>query len=118
MDKQRKQELKAQYLQMKPEMGILYLRCIPSGQIYLKAVADTKGKLNGLKQRLDLQMYLGDKNKKIQEEWRGYGESQFEMKVIDILDYEQDETMTDYSEELEMLLEDWCRKLVGAMVIV
>jgi hypothetical protein len=118
MDKDRKKELKELYAQSKPQMGILYFRCIPTDHIYLMAVTDTKGRLNGLKMRFAGNMYNGSRNKNIQSEWNQYGESQFDIKVLDILDYDKDETKTDYSEELAMLLEDWMKEYQGAEVIL
>ena len=117
MDQKRNKELKEAYKAMKPQMGIVLIQCKESKQIYLWAVHDTRGKINGLRARLNGNMYRGSRNKMIQEEWNLYGEEAFEIKVPDVLEYEKDELKTDYSEELEMLLEDWEKQYPEAVRI-
>lgn len=117
MDQKKNKELKEAYKAMKTQMGIVFLQCKENGQEYLWAVQDTRGKVNGLRARLNGNMYRGSRNKKIQEEWNKYGEAAFEIKVLDILEYDEEELKTDYTEELEMLLEDWEKQYPQALRI-
>lgn len=103
---------------MKTEMGILCFECLPTKKVYLKAVKDTRGGINGLKSRFSSNMFRGSRNKNIQSDWNEYGEDQFVIKVVDTLDYDEDETKVDYSEELELLLDDWVKKYHDAEVIL
>lgn len=110
----RKKELKEQYKQMKPEMGILYFGCKPTGKVYLAYAKNIKGIMNGMQFKL---MMNGHPYKNLQKEWNEYGEDHFEVKVLDRLDYNKDESKTDYTEELKMLLEDWQKKYPNAEIM-
>lgn len=119
MDNDRKRQLRELYENTKPQMGILMFHCIPTGHKYFMPVTDTRAKLNGVIVRLNGNMYnRGSRNKNIQAEWNQYGESQFEKLIVDTLDYDKDETKTDYSEELSMLLDDWLKENPGSEAIL
>jgi len=97
----RKKELKEKYKQMKPEMGVYGFRSLATGQLFLGCSADIKSKINRDKFQLGAGMLP---NKKLQEEWNAYGEAQFEISAIEVLEYDKDETRTDYTEDLKELL--------------
>lgn len=118
MDKNRKKELKQQYAEARPEMGILLFHCIPAERKYFIAAPDVKSKQNGLRMRFNNNMYPGSRNRNIQADWNQYGECKFEIKVVDILEYDKDESKTDYSGELAMLLEDWIQNNPGSEEIL
>lgn len=105
----RKQELKEQYKAMRPEMGVFVFRCVPTGKNYVGWTHDLKGTLNSLR----FQLELGScREKALQEAWRVYGGAAFCVDVLEKLPYDKDdETKTDYSEELTLLCRLWQEKL-------
>lgn len=46
-------------------------------------------------------------------DWKEYGESSFTIKILEKLEYDEDESKTDYSEELEILKMVWKEKLLN-----
>ena len=89
----RKRELKEQYKAMRPEMGVFVFRCVPTGKNYVGWTHDLKGTLNSLR----FQLELGSCREKA---------------VLEKLPYDKDdETKTDYSEELTLLCRLWQEKL-------
>lgn len=104
----RKKELKEQYKQMKPDMGIYVVRCNSNDKCYIGTTKNLKGKINCTKFQLGSG---GHPNKELQKEWKEYGEVNFEVEILDKLEYDKDETKTDYTEDLEILKEIWKEKL-------
>ena len=84
----RKRELKEQYKAMRPEMGVFVFRCVPTGKNYVGWTHDLKGTLNSLR----FQLELGSCREKLPYD-------------------KDDETKTDYSEELTLLCRLWQEKL-------
>ena len=105
----RKRELKEQYKTMRSEMGVFAFRCVPTGKSYLGWTHDLKGTLNSLR----FQLELGScREKALQEAWRAHGGAAFRVEVLETLPYEKEnETKTDYSEELALLCGLWQEKL-------
>jgi len=97
----RKKELKEQYKQMKPEMGVYSFKSTATCRQFLGWSNDIKSRINRDKFQLGAGMLP---NKKLQEEWDAYGESRFEISVIEVLEYDKDESKTDYTEDLKELL--------------
>ncbi len=117
MNSNRKKELQEMYKHMKTDMGIVYFECIPNENKYIGYLKDTDRGLNSLKARLNANIFRGRRNLNLQNDWNKYGESNFIIKIIDKLDYDEDSDKTDYTEELKMLLEDSLKKYEGAEVI-
>lgn len=110
----RKKELKEQYKQMRPDMGIYVVRCNSNDKCYIGSTKNLKGKINSTKFQLSSG---GHPNYELQKEWQEYGEANFTIEIIDILDYDKDESKTDYTEDLETLKEIWKDKLKSAVNI-
>ena len=102
MDRIRKKKLLLQYKQMKPDMGVYMFRSINTNTTYLGCDKDLKGTINGDRFKLNAN---GHKNKKLQQDWNENKEENFEIKVVEILEYDKDESKTDYSEDLKILRE-------------
>ncbi|MDD4518223.1 MAG: GIY-YIG nuclease family protein [Limnochordia bacterium] len=104
----RRKELKEQYRQMKPDMGafIIRSRCHPVG--YLEVTQDLKSTINSTVFKLN---FGNHPNKRLQTQWKHDGEAGFTVEILEILDYDQDEGKTDYSEELALLKLIWEEKL-------
>ena len=112
MDKRK--ELKAKYKDYKPDMGVYIFECIPSNKKYIGYTNDTKGTINS--KLFQLQSGLL-RNKQLQKDWNDYGEDNFSVKVLEYLKYDEDESKTDYSDELEILCEIWKDKLDNVEVL-
>lgn len=105
----RKKELKLQYKQMKPGMGIFIIRSKVNNKCYIQATPDLRGVMNGAKVRLQSNMHP---NKELQKEWNEFGPANFSIEILENLEYDKDETKTDYKEDLALLQMIWEDKLV------
>lgn len=109
MDKARKKELQQEYMNAKHPMGIFSIRCKLNNKCYIQTTPDLRGVMNGAYVRL-----AGGRhpNKELQKEWNEYGEDNFNVEILEQLQYdEKDEEKSDYSEELEVLQMIWEEKL-------
>ena len=104
----RRKELKQLYKQMKPEMGIFLVQALDDGRCYLQATPDLKGAINSTRFKLDAGWHP---NRELQQAWQERGAANFVFTVLDKLEYDKDETKTDYSEELEILRMVWEERL-------
>lgn len=110
----RKKELKQLYKQMKPEMGIFIIRALDDGRCYLQATPNLKGTINATKFKLDAGRHP---HRELQKAWKERGVANFVFEVLEKLEYDKDETKTDYSEELEILQMVWADKLAQAETV-
>jgi hypothetical protein len=108
MDKQRRKELLALYRQMKHPMGIFIIKRNDENKCYIEATQDLKGTMNGTRFKLDAGNHP---NQELQKEWSELGDTRFTMEVLEPLDYDKDESKTDYTEDLQVLKELWEDKL-------
>lgn len=110
MDKQRKKELLEQYRQMRPEMGAFVFHCKGNGKNYLCVDKDIRGTINSIRFQLWANSFR--LNAGLQKDWNEYGEDQFDIEIVEQLNYdEKAPDKTDYSEELKILAEIWLEKL-------
>lgn len=115
MNEMRKKKLLMQYKFRKPEMGVYVYECIPTGTSYIGCYHDLNARINSSKFKLMGGLHP---NKNLQNDWKIYGESNFSVRVLEILPYdEKDETKTDYTEELEALRHKWISKVANSEVI-
>lgn len=105
----RKKELKEQYKSFKPDMGVFIIRSNTYNKCYIEGAKNLTGKINRSKFQLDFGSFP---NKELQEEWQELGEAGFTFEILEILEYEEDEGKTDYSEELKLLEMVWEEKLL------
>ncbi|WFA08880.1 GIY-YIG nuclease family protein [Tissierella sp. Yu-01] len=104
----RKKELKEQYKQMKPDMGIFIVRSNKTNKCYI----ETSQNLNGFINRTRFQLNSGGHpNERFQRDWKEQGENNFTIEILEKLEYDKDESKTDYSEELEVMKFVWKEKL-------
>ncbi|MEZ4357778.1 MAG: GIY-YIG nuclease family protein [Eubacteriales bacterium] len=105
----RKKELKLQYKQMKPKMGVFMIRSRANKKYYIMATKDLRGVVNGTIVRLNGGIHV---NLELQKEWNDFGEENFVIDILEELKYDKDESKTDYSEELALLQMVWEEKLI------
>jgi hypothetical protein len=108
VEKSRKKELTQQYKQMKPPMGIFIVRSKVNNKCFIKATQDLRGVINGTKVRLEGGSHI---NKELQKEWKEFGSENFTIEILENLEYDKDESKTDYTEELTLLQMIWEDKL-------
>lgn len=101
MDSQRKRELKEAYRTSRPPMGVLSFRCVPTGESFLLASRNIPGDTNGVTFKLNSDYHP---NRHLLELWQRYGEENFQVEVLEELDYrDESDDPADYKEELEQL---------------
>lgn len=101
MDNQRKRELKEEYLNNRPPMGVLSFRCIPTGERFLLASRNIPGDTNGVAFKLNSGYHP---NRHLLELWQRYGEDNFEVEILETLDYrDESDNSADYKDELNEL---------------
>lgn len=104
----RKKELKLQYKQMRPQMGIFVIRSDFANKCYIEATQNLKGTINSTKFKLGAGAHM---NKELQQDWNKFGEENFIIEILENLEYDKDESKTDYREELALLQMIWEEKM-------
>lgn len=104
----RRKELKLQYKQTKPQMGLFIIRSKVNNKCYIQGTQDLRGVINGAKVRLEAGMHP---NRELQKEWKESGAENFEIEILEHLEYDKDESKTDYTEDLNLLQMIWEEKL-------
>lgn len=112
MDENRKKQLLLKYKYRKPEMGIIYFKCISTKDIFIGISKDTKADINSNSFKLGGNLHP---NPILQKMWDDYGRDNFEIGVLEVLPYEEkDKDKDDYTKELESLYERNLRNLPNA----
>jgi hypothetical protein len=106
----RKRELKLQYKQTRPQMGIFIIRSKANNKCYIQGTQDLRGVMNGAKARLGGNGHIF---KELQKEWNEFGPDNFTFEILENLEYDKDESKTDYSEELRLMEMIWEEKLAA-----
>ena len=104
----RRKELKMQYKQTRPDMGLFIIRSRVNNKCYIQGTQDLRGVINGARVRLGGNMHP---NKELQKEWNEFGADNFTIEILEGLPYDKDESKTDYTEELALLQMIWEEKL-------
>lgn len=104
-----KKALKEQYKQYKPDMGIVSYKCLATGKVYLAISQNIKADINSLTFQLNLGNYPLCAN--LVGDWKKYGQTGFEISTIEQLDYDKDESKTDYTADLKLLREICAEKI-------
>ncbi len=94
---------------MKPDMGIFIIKSKSNNRCYIEGTQDLRGTINGTRFKLNANSHV---NKKLQKYWTDFGEENFEIEILDNLEYDKDESKTDYKEELDILKMIWEEKLL------
>ncbi len=100
MNINRKKELVAEYMNRKPEMGILSIKCTVTNDVFLLTSRDTQAGINSERFKLNADMHG---NRELQALWQTHGSDSFEWNTVEILDYQN--TDVDYDSELLSLLD-------------
>lgn len=98
MDKAQRKAMVEAWKTRCPEMGVIALRCIATGESFLGASKDTKADFNSSRAKLSSGTHP---NKRLSELWGQYGEAGFEFLVLETLNCE--DPTKDYTSQLEKL---------------
>ena len=109
MDGNRKKELREQYKLMKPEMGIFSICSLDKSVCYIEATQNLKAVINSAKAKLLNNMHP---NLEFQKIWTSIGSESFKFEILENLQYDKDESKTDYNEELIILQMIWEERLL------
>lgn len=92
-------------------MGVFRIASRVSGSCYLYSSQN----MNALMSRYRFQLGVGSHpNRALQNEWNEQGGSNFDFEILERLEYDKDESKSNYSEDLELLRLIWSEKLKGA----
>lgn len=108
---ERKKELREQYKLMKPDMGIFAVICKTNSKHYLETTQNLKGAMNSTKFKLNAGMHP---KRDLQKDWSEFGSDEFEIKVIEEIEYDdENESKVDYEDDLALLKMIWVERLTG-----
>ena len=102
-----KKELKRQYKQTPPAMGVYQIRNLVNGKILIGYSKNLKGKSNSFRFQLNAGLHI---NRELQNDYHELGEERFVFEVLDSLEPREDPAY-DYTGDLETLEELWIEKL-------
>lgn len=102
-----KRELKKQYKQTLPPMGVYRLENLANGKVLVGSSRNLKGKANSYKFQLKQGTHM---NRELQKDFNHYGEDSFAFEVVDYLET-KDGPDHDYTDDLAALEEMWLEKL-------
>jgi hypothetical protein len=103
----RKEAIKEYKKTIQP-MGIVLVRNVANGRIYLTASANTAGTINSIRFQLKMGTFLPSPD--LAQDWKEMGEQSFVIEVIDELKPVEDPAY-DYREDLKELEAMWMEKL-------
>lgn len=105
---ERKRQLKEEYRIMRPDMGVFAVVCRSTGKHFIEAAKDLKGRMN----RVLFQLNGGaHPNMVLQRDWQAMGQAAFDIKILEQLARDKDESKTDYDDDLAILKTLWIEKL-------
>jgi hypothetical protein len=90
-------------------MGIVQVRNVKNGRIYLSASANMTGTMNSIRFQLRMGSFLPCPE--LAKDWRDLGEDSFVIEVLDELKPVNDDPGRDYQEDLKELEKIWREKL-------
>lgn len=108
MSSEKKKELQEQYKIMKPDMGIFAIINKKISKYYLETTKNLKSTINRTEFQLNLGMHS---NKELIKDWQKVSKDDFEIIILEQIEYDKDEPEIDYSDELEVLKMIWIEKL-------
>ncbi len=105
MDKERKKELREEFMNLKTYMGVIQIKNNKNGKVYIMTTPNLKNQWLTVKAQLDMGTHA---NATLQKEWKKMGEDVFSYEVLE--EKEVEET-TDRKWELKQLEKKWLEKL-------
>lgn len=106
MDKKTRKELKKEYQQTHPPMGVYQIRNMVNKKIYIGTALNLTGVFNGSRAQLNAGSHM---NRELQSEWRDFGSDKFIFEILDELTATEGPDH-DYRDDLAFLEEVWLEK--------
>jgi len=103
-----RREIIKEYKKSLRPMGIVQVRNIRNGRVYLSASANTPGTINSIRFQLKMGTFLPSPG--LAKDWEGLGEQSFAFEVLDELK-PVDDPAYDYRDDLKALETMWLEKL-------
>ncbi|HQR99165.1 MULTISPECIES: GIY-YIG nuclease family protein [unclassified Polaromonas] len=100
-------ELKKQYRETPPPMGVYAIRSLSSGRVIVEASTNVHAAMNRARFELDRKSY---RDKHLQQDWLAFGPDNCRFEVIDLVK-RRDDPAFDYKAELAGLLAMWREEL-------
>lgn len=100
-------ELKRQYKEAHPPMGVYAIRNLTTGQCYVQASMNVEAAMN--RDRFELRL-KGHRNSALLRDWQEHGADNFRFEVLDLLK-KREEPDFDYKAELALALALWREEL-------
>ena len=107
---EKKKELQQKYKEMKPDIGILAVVNEIEQKYFLETTVNLKGKINSIRFQLKSG---GHPHKELQKDWNHVGPEQFEIMVLEQLEYKDDEVYLDHKDDLALLKLIWQERLIA-----
>jgi hypothetical protein len=108
MNEMNRREMIKEYKNTSRPMGIVQVKNIRNGRVYITASANTAGTINSI--RFQLKMGSFFPSSALTEDWKEMGEQSFVIEVIDELKPGEDPAY-DYRDDLKALEAIWMEKL-------
>jgi hypothetical protein len=105
MDKNRRNELKDEYKQLKTYMGVFKIINKVNGKIYVDSCPNLKNKWLTLQSQLEMGRFA---NSQLQEDWKKLGTGAF---VYEVLEQKEADEVTDRRWKLKQMEKPWLEKL-------
>jgi len=105
MDKQKKKEMKLEYKEMETFFGVIQIKNIENGKIFIDAVPNLRNRWHFYKLNLNNQFYI---NTDLQKDWNNYGEDHF---VYDVLYKKEASKVENVRLEVKKIKDEWLEKL-------
>lgn len=109
MKEDRRKELRENYKNRRPDMGVLQITCTASGDSFLFVSKDTATGFNRHRFQLEAGMHP---NKTLSALWKQHGAAGFEYQTAGLIQY--DDPTEDQSKKLDALLENCLAEIPGA----
>ena len=102
-----KKELKKQYKQTLPPIGVYQIRNLANGKIFIGSSKNLNGKSNSFRFQLSAGLHI---NRQLQTDYTQFGEENFVFEVLDYLE-PKEYLAYDFTSDLTTLEELWIEKL-------
>lgn len=99
--------IKTKYKQSYVPMGILHIKNLSNGKIFIAGSKNLQGKLNSIRFQLDRDLHM---KAGLQKDYIKFGKENFRFEILDYLEPKED-PQYDCTEDLTILEEMWLEKL-------
>ena len=107
MDRAHQNELKTAYRNQEILGGIYCIQCVPTRQVWVRSARNLAGAQNKFAFAVSIQSCP---EPALREVWTQHGAQAFTFAVLETLKKGEDQTETDYAEDLRLLLAMWREK--------